>query len=147
MSLKDKILNFLKGLRRSPRKKAKFQNEGDPALFPPDPTGKRPKGFRMPKWAQKDYFAQKDLGTMVPPEELADEASLRRPGDWLRTKLAGSEEAQAFENIQKTKYNARRKVGMSDPEIDSFLDNVLKEKPGKGGKKSKAGTPKKRRPR
>jgi len=147
MSLKGKILNFLKGLRKTDPKEAKFQADGDPALFPPDPTGKRPKGFRMPKWAQIDYFAKKDLGTMVPPEELAEEGTLRRPGDWLRTKIKGTEDMQAFESIEKTRYDAPRKVGMSDKEIDSFLGNMLEKKGGKSAKNKSAGARKKPRSR
>lgn len=135
MSFGDKIIRFIKGLRRVVPSKSKFKEAEDSALFPPDPMGKRPQGFKMPEWAKKDYFQKKDLGTMVPPEELAEEASLRRPTDWLRKKIKGTDRVQQFENIEKTRSERDRSVGMSDQEIDDFLGQVLKKKKRKKAKR------------
>lgn len=93
----------------------------------------------MPEWAKKDHFENKDMGQMVPPEELADAGSFRRPGDWLVKQLTGRDEAQQFENIKKTKQSSRE-VGMSDREIDEFLGDLLsaqerKRRRSKGPKK------------
>jgi hypothetical protein len=136
MSFRDKITRFFKGLRRAVPKKSKFQEAEESPLSPPDPMGKRPQGFKMPEWAQKDYFQKKDMGTMVPPEELAEEASLRRPTDWLRKKIKGTDRVQQFENIEKTQFDRDRSVGMSDQEIDDFLGQVLKKKKRKKAKRS-----------
>ena len=135
MSLKAKILNFFQGLRKKPDYKKKFQEGADPAMFPPDPTGKRPPGFFMPQWAKKDRFEKKDMGQMVPPEELAEAGSLKAPGDWLRKQLTGKDEVQQFENIKKTKYDSARSPGMSDQEIEDFLGDFLAASKKRGGKK------------
>ncbi|MDX1387351.1 MAG: hypothetical protein R3257_07145 [bacterium] len=140
------MVRFFKGLRKASSKQRKFTEDQDPALFPPNPTGKRPKGFKMPEWAQKDYFQEKDMGTMVPPEELAEEASLRRPTDWLRKKIKGTDRVQQFENIKKTRFDRSGPVGMSDQEIDDFLGEVLKKSGRKKGKRSSKRAPRKGKP-
>ena len=126
MPLKDKILRFIKGLKSFSVRKGNLPEEAPKGKFIPNPTGKRPRGFTMPEWAKGDYFQKEDLGTMVPPEELAEEATLRRPADWLRDKIGGSDKVQQFENIKKSKEGLQRKVGMSDQEIETFLGKFLK---------------------
>lgn len=128
MSLKKKIYSFLKGLGKRKQIKSELEHEAKPF---DRARGKRPEGFVMPEWAQQDYFQKKDIGTMKPPEELADEGSLRRPGDWLRKKLAGGDEIREFEKVEQTKHAASRKVGMSDQEIDDFLGDFIKKQPKK----------------
>lgn len=135
MSLKAKILKFFQGLRKKPAYKKKFQEGADPAMFPPNPTGKRPPGFFMPQWAKKDHYEKKDMGQMVPPEELADAASLKAPGDWLRKQLTGKDEVQQFENIKKNRGATSRPPGMSDQEIEDFLGDFLRPAAKKGAKK------------
>jgi len=130
-----RFIHWLKGLSPS-TKSTKGPSNPRLSRFLHHPSGKRPKGFFMPKWAQKDSFEKKDLGTMVPPGEFAEDASLRRPGDWLKKKIAGTEKIQQFESLEKTKHEGPREVGMSDKEIDHFLGKFLR--PGKGNRVKKS---------
>jgi hypothetical protein len=125
MGLKAKILQFFQGLRKKPSRPRKFQDGVDSQIFPKDPTGKRPKGFFMPEWAKKDSYETKDMGQMVPPEELADEASLKAPGDWLRKQLTGKDDAKQFEELKKSKRSTQREPAMSDQEIEDFLGDFI----------------------
>lgn len=135
--------NFLNNLlkrfqKASPTEKA--STEKSSAFLGEQPPSKRPEGFSMPKWTQKDFFAKKEMGTMVPPEELVGEASLRRPGEWLKKKILGADKDRDFEKFTKTPVKAPRKVGLSDGELDDFLGDFLKE--GQEGKENK--TPRKK---
>lgn len=91
-----------------------------------------PEGIKVPKWAQEDYYAQKDLGMMAPPEELAPEfEGASESGDFLRKKLDGGERVQRFENTKENSTAPRRQLGMQDGEIEDFLGGVLEKKPRK----------------
>ncbi len=88
-------------------------------------TRKRPKHLILPKWTKKDSFQTKDLGTIVPPEELADEASLRRPGQWLKDQIGGVVKDKSIEMIEKSRVSSRRSVSVPDEVIQDFLSEVL----------------------
>lgn len=99
--------------------------------FLPTPKGPPSKRPTLPPWAKKDWFAQKDMGTMVPPEDLAEEASLRRPGEWLKNKLGGGERSQVMEKIRKLANSSKGRPGLSDEELEGFLKDFLStETPG-----------------
>lgn len=117
----SRIFKLFKRLRGS--KGAEGGQRADKFIPAPSPD-KSPRPT-LPGWAKKDWFAQKDLGTMVPPEDLAEEASLRRPGEWLKKKLSGVDEKQVIENIRKSKSSLERKVGVSDKDIQDFFQNFL----------------------
>lgn len=120
MGLKDKILGFL-GLGGPTLPKGQAPYPGN--------EGKRPK---VPKWAQQDYYAQKDLGAMAPPEELVEEFQNQGgSADFLRTQLDGGARVQHFENTKKNGQRGERSLGMKDGEIEHYLGGVLQKDPKK----------------
>jgi hypothetical protein len=119
MGWKDKILGLL-GLGGPPLPKGQTILED---------RGGRP---QVPGWAQQDYYAQKDLGVMAPPEELAEEIQHQGgSADFLRTKLDGGARIQQFENSKKNDTKGTRSLGMKDGEIEHYLGGVLQKDPKK----------------
>ena len=98
----------------------------DPAAAPAMPGRKAPMGLKLQGWAKKDNaFVRRDMGMMKPPEEMADEASFKRPGAWLRNKLGGVSDTEALDNLEKVKDNRGSRKGPSDQELGEFFEGLL----------------------
>ena len=102
-------------------------NEGAPhPTTPAMPGRKGPMGLKLPGWAKKDNaFVRKDMGMMKPPEDMAEEASFKRPGAWLKTKLGGAPDSQALENLEKVKDTQEGRKGATDQELEEIFQGLL----------------------
>lgn len=121
MGLKDKILGMF-GLGGTGSLSKRLGRRG----------GAVPGGIQVPPWAQQDYYNEKDMGAMAPPEELVEEfQSKGGSADFLRDKLDGGARVQQFENTKKSNPVGQRSLGMKDGEIEDYLGGVLQKDPKK----------------
>ncbi len=124
MGLNDLLNKF----RKPPAKDEKeTPDAAAPAEGQPSPRRRRPVP-PLPGWAKKDNaFVRKDMGMMKPPEDMAEEASFKRPDSWLKRRLGGVSSAEGLDNLEKTKENVPKKKALSDSEIENFLSDLLGE--------------------
>lgn len=75
----------------------------------------------LPTWSKKDWFEPKELGTMVPPEEMADAGTLRRPGKWLQDKMGHHDEKL----VEMTNKRTKGRQQLPDADLEKFLQDLL----------------------
>ena len=59
-----------------------------------------------------------------PPPDMADVASIKRPGKWLKDKLGMGEE-DSPQGVESSKNGLLPRKPATDQDIKSFLDNFL----------------------
>jgi hypothetical protein len=83
---------------------------------------------KLPQWATK-----KDAFITEPPNpkpsaaepDMAETASIKRPGRWLKEKLGVGKPEEIIQGIEKSKDISPNKKPASDQEIRSFLEDFL----------------------
>jgi len=89
----------------------------------------------IPSFLKKDRFIREAAEAPaspdpIPPPDMADAGSFKRPGKWLKERLGGATDSQAVNNIEKTKQALKQSGGLNDQEIQSFLDGLLEAPEG-----------------
>lgn len=131
------IGDFFKKLTGAPSKE-EAEESAQAQAAPAMPGRKAPMGLKLPGWAKKDNaFVRKDMGMMKPPEEMAEEASFKRPGAWLKNRLGGAADGQDLDNLEKTKVGAGSRRGPSDQELNEIFAGLLDDE----GEEAGEGTP------
>jgi hypothetical protein len=91
------------------------------------PTHRRP-APPLPKWAKKDSFERdRNSEPDPPPEDVAEEAMIKRPGAWLKQKIGGVRPEVQLQDLEKTKKIQKSGKNISDKEMEDFLSGYLNE--------------------
>jgi len=118
--------DFFKRLTKGPPKDGETPQV--PENAPPGRRRRYPVPM-LPNWSKKgNAFVRDDMGMMKPPEDMAEEASFKRPDSWLQKRIAAAKEAEGLDKAsQNAKTAAGLKKSLSDEDIENFLSNVLGE--------------------
>ncbi len=120
------IGDFFKRLTKGAPKE---EDSSEPPVPQTQPMGHRRRAMTpLHGWAKKDNaFVRPDMGMMQPPEDMAEEASFKRPDSWLKKKLGGGGDSQALENLEKTKDNRGKPKALSDQDLEAIFEGLLGE--------------------
>ncbi len=73
---------------------------------------KKPFNIQLPPWLKIDWFEQKDMGTMKPPNELVEE-------------ILNEKKGQQFETKKTSRRQEATRQKLLDQNSEGFLDDFL----------------------
>jgi len=127
------IGEFFKRFTKGGKPEAEAEAPGQSPTSASNSNPRRRPVPKLPGWAKKDNaFVRPTMGMMPPPDDMAEEATFKRPGSWLKQKLGGGDavdEVQALEKLQKIKETREKLKAASDTELEAFFHGLLDEVP------------------